>query len=29
MPFLAIEVVILALLLGFPWIATILPETMG
>jgi TRAP-type C4-dicarboxylate transport system permease large subunit len=28
-PFLAIEVVILALLLAFPWIATILPETMG
>lgn len=29
LPFLAIEVVILALLLAFPWIATILPETMS
>lgn len=29
LPFLAIEVVILALLLAFPRIATILPETMG
>jgi len=29
LPFIAIEMVILALLLLFPWIATILPETMG
>ena len=29
LPFLAIEMVILAILLIFPWIATVLPETMG
>lgn len=29
LPFIAIEMLILGLLLAFPWIATILPQTMG